>query len=466
MKPPFNRSATSQRPPESGRVSPARQAALEALIALRSGGFAEHALSRQLERQKLGSEDRALTTELVYGVLRWRDRLDAIIVRMLDRPQRHVNPVVRDILRLALYQMAMLERIPDHAVVHQAVLQSRAGFGTKAASFVNGVLRRFARERAALDPPPEDEAASLATYYSHPAWLVRYWMERFGLADTVGILVQNNSRAPLILRVNALKTTPAEVAALLGEHGAAVSAVEGMPYALRLGDVREAVPNLPGFRDGLFTVQEAASQMIAPLVLAEAGHRILDACAAPGGKTAHLAALTRDRASIVALDNSQHRVRQARANLARLGVTSAEFVQGDALATDFAAALGPFDRVLVDAPCSNLGVLRHNPDAKYRVQPRDLTELAERQRVLLTNVSRALKPGGIVIYSVCTPMDQETLAVVESFLHERTDVAVEPIREWEVPYPQYLDDRNFLKTFPPAAKYPVDGFFAARFRRL
>jgi 16S rRNA (cytosine967-C5)-methyltransferase len=466
MNPPSHRRTTEHRPSGQGRVAPARQAALETLIALRSGGFAEHVLFRQLERQRLGSDDRALTTELVYGVLRWRDRLDAIIGRLLDRPHRHVNAVMRDILRLGLYQIAMLERIPDHAVVHQAVLQCRAGMGHKAAAFVNGVLRRFAREREALDPPPSDEPDSLAVYYSHPLWLVRHWVERFGHEATVGILVQNNSRAPLMLRVNALKSTPVEVATLLGDHGVSVSAMEGMPYALILSEVREAVPNLPGFQEGLFTVQEAASQMIAPLVHAQAGLRILDACAAPGGKTAHLAALTRNEASIVAMDASRHRLDQARGNLARLGVTSAECVFGDAASSDFVIGLGAFDRMLIDAPCSNLGVLRHNPDAKYRLQPHDLTELAARQRVLLANASRALKPGGIVVYAVCTPMDEETMAVIDGFLAERKDFVPEPIRESEVPYPEYLHDRGVLRTFPPTAEHPVDGFFAARFRRL
>jgi 16S rRNA (cytosine967-C5)-methyltransferase len=465
MNPPPRKSETRRTTPQHGSVSPARQAALEALIALRSGQFAEHAISKQLERQKLSAADRGLTTELVYGVLRWRDRLDGIIGRTLDRPQRSLNAVVRDILRMALYQMTMLERIPDHAVVDQAVRQSRARFGQKTASFVNGVLRRFAREREALDPPPTDDPASIGMFYSHPVWLVQHWIERFGQEAAVRILEHNNSRAPLVLRVNALKATPAEVTTLLANHGVAVSEVPALPYALILGDIREAVFNLPGFQEGLFTVQETASQMIAPLVRAEAGLRILDACAAPGGKTAHLAALARNEAILVAVDASSQRLQQAKENFARLGVTTVECLTGDAASPDFLGQLGVFDRILVDAPCSNLGVLRHNPDARYRVQPSDLTHLGERQRALLENLSHSLKPGGIMVYAVCSPMEAETMDVVRSFLDRRTDFALEPIHESEVPYPEFLHPDGVLKTFPPTAEYLVDGFFAARFRR-
>jgi len=441
---------------------------LEALIDLRSGGYAEQALSRQLERHELRGDDRALATELVYGVLRWRDRLDAIITRLLDRPHRHVNPVLRDILRLSLYQISILERIPVHAAVDQAVIQSRARFGQKVASFVNALLRRFARERHALDTAPEPEAApgDLAVYYSHPGWLVDRWIAQFGCEATREILAQNNSAAPLVLRVNSLKSAQGEVAAMLAELGASVSTVQGLPDSLMVREIRRAVEGLPGYQEGLFTVQSAASQMIAPLLRVRSDHRVLDACAAPGGKTAHLAAISRNRAPIIAVDANANRLDQTRVNLARLGVLSVDFVHGDATSEEFLSTLGHFDRILVDAPCSNLGVLRHNPDAKYRVEPHDLSALAAQQLRLLQGVSRVLKPGGLLVYAVCTPMEEETRAVIDRFLSEETGFAPLPIDGSEVPSPEYLDERGMLTTFPSTSDHHLDGFFAARISRL
>jgi 16S rRNA (cytosine967-C5)-methyltransferase len=256
------------------------------------------------------------------------------------------------------------------------------------------------------------------------------------------------------------------VSALLSDRGVGVSDVEGMPDALMVSDTGGPVAELPGYRDGLFAVQGAASQMIAPLVRAHEDHRILDACAAPGGKTAHLAALTRNKASIVAVDANAQRLDQTRANLARLGVASAQCLLGDSGSQPFVDSLAVFDRILVDAPCSNLGVLRHNPEVKYRIEPRDVDELAARQRLLVQNTARALRSGGILVYAVCTSTEKETIAVIESFLSENKEFMPAPIERSEVAYPEYVDDRGFLMTFPPSSEHPVDGFFAARLRRL
>jgi len=253
---------------------------------------------------------------------------------------------------------------------------------------------------------------------------------------------------------------------MLSESGASVSTVQGLPDALVVREIRRAVEGLPGYQEGLFTVQSAASQMIAPLLRVHADHRVLDACAAPGGKTAHLAAISRNRTPIVAVDTNAQRLARTRSNLARLGVLSVDFLHGDAASEDFLATLGEFDRILVDAPCSNLGVLRHNPDAKYRVEPHDLSALAAQQLRLLRGVSRLLKPGGFLVYAVCTPMEEETRTVIDRFLSEAERFASAPIEGSEVPYPQYLDERGMLTTFPSTADHHLDGFFAARFRRL
>lgn len=450
----------------SPRVSPSRTLALEVLDRVRAGQFAETALSAILQKEDPSPKDRALATELVYGVLRWRDRLDSIIAKCLARPDKKPDPRVWEILRIAAYQVFFLNRIPDHAAVDQAVTQARMGSGKHAGSFVNAVLRKALRERGVLDPPPGEDPDRLAVYYSHPGWLVHRWVNEYGPHRTKDILKHNNSRASLELRVNRLKADVAQVVDLLGSGNIEAQPVPHMPDALRISGPVGSVDSLPGFQEGLFLVQGLASQMIAPLLNPMPGERILDACAAPGGKTAHIAALTGDRAQIVALDVNPVRLKETARNLERLGVRSVELVQGDAADPDLLKRLGTFDRILLDAPCANLGVLRHNPEAKYRVVPETLAKLAETQAGLLRNSVRALKRTGTLVYSVCSCAEEETRRLVDSFLAESPDYAMDPISPEEVVSEYFLDARGFFATFPPIPELPLDGFFAARLRLI
>jgi 16S rRNA (cytosine967-C5)-methyltransferase len=253
---------------------------------------------------------------------------------------------------------------------------------------------------------------------------------------------------------------------MLKQHGAATRTVAGMPDALILTSGRGEVAALPGYEEGLFVVQDLASQMVAPILGVAPGERILDACAAPGGKTAHLAALSENKARIVAVDSSARRLEDARINLQRLGVTCAEAVCGDSTDREFVRGLGPFDRVLLDAPCSNLGVLRHNPEVKYRTSPDRLIEFAERQRQLLSATASSLKPGGELVYAVCTVTPEETTEIVEGFLIDYTEFKEAPVDQTAAQYPAMVDTQGFLCTFPPPDGEPLDGFFAARIRRL
>jgi 16S rRNA (cytosine967-C5)-methyltransferase len=432
---------------------------------VRTGAFAEHALSEVLDRENLSPEDRSLATEVTYGVLRWRDRLDAIVGRCTNRPGATIRPQVEEILRIALYQLFFLERIPDHAAVDEAVKQTRPRFGGPVAAFVNAVLRNAVRNRTAVDPRPESDPASLARYYSHPLWLVERWLQEYGSEVTEHILSRNNSRSPLVVRANRLKVNPGDLVDSLSRGGFAFRPVNPKPDAMEVRGIRGPVQFLPGYREGLFAVQGSASQLIAPLLGALPGERILDACAAPGGKTAHLAALTENHCRIVAIDADVTRLEETRTNLQRLGVTSAELLHGDASLRDFVTALGSFDRILVDAPCSNLGVLRHNPEVKYRINPEDPTVSARLQMELLRSTAAALGSGGSLLYAVCTVTREETTEVIDSFLADSPGFAVDPFRPDEVFSPELVESRGFLKTFPSPAEEPLDGFFAARIMR-
>ncbi|MEW6532422.1 MAG: 16S rRNA (cytosine(967)-C(5))-methyltransferase RsmB [Thermodesulfobacteriota bacterium] len=451
---------------EKHRAAPARQIAVDVLNDVRGGHFAEHALSERLSSgKKLKPEDRALATELVYGVLRWKRRLDAIIRRCSHVSLHRIKPQARDILRIALYQVFLLNRIPDHAAVDDAVSEARHRLGNKTASFINAVLRHASRDRSVVDPSPDDNAASLADYYSHPLWLVKRWFEKLGVSETRRVLALNNTRPAVVVRVNTLKSSVEELKKLWESHGLQNVSVGPLPDSLSIPSAGGPVDALPGYQEGLFIVQDYASQMIAPLLAPTAGDRILDACAAPGGKTSHLAALAGNEVSITAVDSDPDRLEDMRKNLARLGAKNVDLKRGDVSDPAFVKDLGLFNRILMDAPCSNLGVLRHNPEIKYRIGASESARWAEYQLKLLDSVSSALVPRGLLVYSVCSISDEETTGVVSRFLQHHPQFSVTRPEASESTQPSFINENGLLNTFPPHDEWPMDGFFAARFRR-
>ncbi len=447
------------------RPPSARDLALDVLERVRAGRFAEHALSERLAREHLRQEERGLATELVYGVVRWQRRLDAIIHRCTEASGKRIKPVVRDILRLALYQLILLERIPAHAAVNEAVSQARRRFAQGPAGFVNAVLRNALRNLSTVDPPVTDAPGLLAIHFSHPEWLVNCWLAEFGPESTRRILTHNNSRALVDLRVNTLKGTYERLVDIFHRERCLFRDSALVPAGMRLAALPGPVQSIPGYAEGLFAVQDLASQMIAPLLKPQPNHRILDACAAPGGKTAHLAALTRNGARIIAVDSDERRVEETRGNLQRLGVQGVELGTGNAQDLEFVKGLGVFDRILLDAPCTGLGVLRHNPEAKYRLSEEDLAVFGARQLALLTTVAEVLKVGGLLLYSVCTVSREETSEVVERFLEAFPDYSLDVIDPGEVGLAALVGQRGYFRTFPPPVQEQMDGFFAARIRR-
>lgn len=450
------------RPSRNSGVSIARELALRVLRMVRSGRHAETALNSVLQAENPSPEDRRLVTELIYGVLRWRSRLDSVIDRCLNKPGKKLHPLVLEILRVAVYQIIFLDRIPYHAVVHQAVTQVKNRLGIRVSAFANALLMKVLQKKDALDPFPCRESDSLATYYSHPEWLVQRWLRDFGYDASRRMLIANNSRSPLVFRVNRIRILPDELFAFLMNHGIEAIPTFPEPDAFAIPDAGGPVWLIPGYEEGLFTVQESSSQLIAPLVGALAGERILDACAAPGGKTSYIAALVQNNARIVATDSNMIRLKETEQNLNRLGVVCVEFRLGDVTNRPFVLSLGTFDRILVDAPCSNLGVLRHNPEVKYRIREQDLGFFSQTQLRILKIVSNALRPGGKLVYSVCTTSREETTRVVTEFLEKSPEYEIEPIKDHEVHSIGFVGGDGFMRTFPPTGQKLVDGFFAAR----
>jgi 16S rRNA (cytosine967-C5)-methyltransferase len=403
-------------------IAPARTAAYHALRALSShAADLPHALARA--RAGLRDErDRALTGEIVTGVLRWQAAFDHVIAQFANRPLGKLDPEVLDILRLSIFQLLHLDRVPAAAAVNDAVSLTRQAGKKSAAPLVNALLRRVSRERNRLplprrpdSPANRDEAIDyLSTTLSHPRWLAARWLDRYGFEATEAWMQFNNRPAPLTLRVNTLKTTVSALRTSLDEHGVTVVPGRFSPDALV---VRAGNPLLtPLVDDGSCFVQDEASQLIASVVGARAGDRVLDACASPGGKTIALAAAMRDTGLIVATDVRGRRVDLLARTIAASGARSARVVQADASRP--LPLQQQFDWVLLDAPCSGLGTIRRDPDIRWRRAVSDLPGLASAQLRMMAETARVLRPGGRLVYSTCSSEPDENEDVVRRFVEQ------------------------------------------------
>jgi 16S rRNA (cytosine967-C5)-methyltransferase len=455
----------SNLPPST--ASPARIVALETLLAVESRDvFADDALETAAGLARLDARDRALALELVYGVLRRQNTLDWRLDLVATKPMARLPVRVRMALRLGAYQLLYLDKVPPSAAVHESVSLAKAR-GTSAhwPGFVNAVLRALTRAPAPPWPDREaDPVLALSVQYSCPSWLTERWVTRFGLREAEALCRATTVIPPLTIRVNTLKTRREALAARLAESGYATRPTRISPVGLVL-DKCGSVAELPLFRDGLFYVEDEAAQLVAPIVDPQPGERVLDLCAAPGGKTTHLASLMQNQGTIIAVDANAARLRLLEDNCRRLGVTIVSVVR-----TDAAAGLPrhlrerPFDRVLVDAPCSGLGVLRRHPEAKWRKTAEDLARHQAAQRRLLDQARLLLRPGGILVYSTCSSEPEENEQVIDRFCREHKEFRRESVAPW-LPQPglSFVTGRGELST--ARNDDSLDMFFAARLRK-
>ncbi len=442
-----------------------RTLAFEVLTRVAEGAYADLALDAALELQpNLDPRDRGLTTELVYGVLRQQGKLDFALSRFCRQPLTKLEHVVVRLLRLGAYQILCLDRVPDRAAVHETVELTRRLRLERATGLINGILRSLVREKEAIPwPDPEqDPAAYLEHVLSLPGWLARQWLAEFGAEEAQALAAAMLEPAPFSLRVNTLATSRAAYLEKLTEV-AEVRSTRFAPEGLTL-DGRGRL-SLPGDREGWYQVQDEASMLIPHLLAPQPGDKILDACAAPGGKTTQLAALAGNRAQILALDLHPQRVRLVTQGAARLGCKGIESRAWDLTKKPEFLTPASFDRVLVDAPCSGLGVLRRNPEIRWRRAASDLPRLAELQRSILAQVAPLVRPGGTLVYSLCTLGREETTGVVEAFAAAQPDFVREDLRPL-VPahWGELIDAQGCLRTLPHRHD-GMDAFFAARFRR-
>jgi 16S rRNA (cytosine967-C5)-methyltransferase len=427
--------------------------------------YADLLLDQTLTAKNLSSQDRALLTELTYGTLRWRGRLDAHLAPLLQRPLQKTDPFIRNLLRLSLYQFLFLDRIPDYAAVNEAVQSAKDHAGAKAAGFVNGVLRNFLRkEKEVAQPMSQDRSISdLAQYWSHPEWLIARWLHYFGATATEALLQANNQEPPLVLRTNFRQGTRESLLQLFQSKEVNASPTLWSPQGITVQS-KALVDNLPGFHQGRFQVQGEASQIVAHFLDPQPGERILDACAAPGGKTTHIAELMNDAGEIVATDISPIGLRKIEQNATRLRVKSIRTLQAD-LSKSFNEFLNrPFDRILVDAPCSGFGTLRSHPEIKWNRGEADIKRLSELQKKILANMASYLKPGGVLVYSTCTLIDDENEKVVQAFLQRHKDFALDDAGSYLPMEARTLVGGDYFMALPH--QHNTDGFFAARVRKL
>ena len=383
-------------------------------------------------------------------MLRWRAELDAALAPLARRGWKQVDPALRDVLRLGAYQLRRLDRVPAHAAVGTSVELAGEALGPKARGFANAVLRALARgAKEAERRAPCDEADALAREASHPAWLVRRWLERFGAEETRALLAWNNRRPRLILQ-------PArrDAAALEAAWGAAGIAVEPAPFGAGLATDRTHPAELPGYEEGHFVVQDGAQALVTWFADVPAHALVYDACAAPGGKAIALGRLAR---LVVAADRSARRVRRLVENLRRAGSGREHAVVADAEA----AALREADVVLLDAPCTATGTFARHPDARWRVRPEAIAALAERQARLLDAAAPVVRRGGLLVYATCSLEPEENEARVEAFLRTTPTFRREPPEGYPA---ALLSDAGDLRVLPQ--RHGVDGAYAARLRRV
>ena len=431
----------------------------------RAGAFADLLLHASLARSPLSAQDRAFATDLVYGTLRWRGRIDHLLRRCLERDLDRLEPLVATALRLGAYQI-LFARVPASAAVDESVRCVRALGAERSTGLVNAVLRRLAREHAEIALPSlqDDPLGHLMHTLSLPQWIAARWIETFGPDEAAALAAASNEIPPLCVRANPRSVTRDALLAELSERYPEARACRFAEHGVVLG--RGGNPTLdPAFREGRFTVQDEGSQLVVDLLDPQPGERILDACAAPGGKASAIAERVGPAGSVVALDRNERRLDLVRRAARRLRLENLVCRAADVARPLSSGLVEPrFDRVLVDAPCSGLGTLRRNPDARWRIHPSDPARLADTQRWLLRNAAAALRPGGVLVYSTCTLLPEENEAVVEGFLRDSSGFAPSPAASAPSALRALQDERGFVRTLPH--RHDCDGFFAARIERL
>lgn len=425
----------------------------------RQGGWSDAVLKKQLSQAQLDSRDAALATQLCFGVQQNRLLLDFYLSRFSNIPLKRMESRVVQALRIGLYQMLFLTRVPHSAAVNSAVELTRKHCkNPRASGMVNGILRALERSLDRLPViPRENEADYLSVLYSHPKWLVELWLEQLGGEETERLLSANNSAPPTTAQVNTCRISCAALVSRLSEAGVDAQVHPWLKDCIVIRDTGD-LERLDSFRDGLFYIQDSASRLAVLAADAKPDMRVLDACAAPGGKSFALSIAMENRGEVISCDLHPHKKKLMEAGAQRLGLDCMHPQTADA--TVFRPEWEEsFDLVVADVPCSGLGVIRKKPDIRYK-DPEPLGDLPRVQSCIADNVSRYVKPGGVLLYSTCTLLEQENRAVVEAFLREHEEFSLE---SFTLPKPFGTVEPGMITLWPH--RNDTDGFFFAKLRR-
>jgi 16S rRNA (cytosine967-C5)-methyltransferase len=446
-----------------------RQLALFALKDLETGSYTDMVIDRLLSKFELSAVDRHLFTELVNGIVRRKRTLDAIIDQLAKQPAHRQPPDLRQLLRLGLYQLRYLDRIPESAAVNTTVDLAKANGLTGLAGVVNGILRQYIRlqsqQEEVLDLPA-DPIARLGMLYSYPDWLIAQWVAELGSVETEQLCQAFNQSPTIDLRANILPdlTNPAQQRDQLIDTFQAVG-IEALPLpylsqGLRFVGNVGAIDQLPGYHEGAWTIQDSSAQLVTHLLDPQPHEMIVDACAAPGGKTTHIAELMGNTGQVLALDKTASRLKKLQQSIGRLQLTNIKILTGDSCG--FSEITNTADRVLLDAPCSGLGTLHRRADARWQKTPAQVQDLAKLQAKLLANTATWVKPGGVLVYATCTVCSIENEEVIMPFLQTHS--------EWQIEQPpadalmaSLVSDAGWIKVWPH--RQQMDGFFMVKLRR-
>jgi 16S rRNA (cytosine967-C5)-methyltransferase len=424
----------------------------------RTDSYLDKLLEAELRSGELNDFDKALLMEIVHGVLRWQSKLDWVLNGFFHGNFAKAEVTVRNTLRSALYQILFLDKVPDHAAVNEAVEFIKRIRGEKAGGLVNGVLRNIIRNKEGIHYPDvqNDAALYLSTMYSFPLWMVKRWMNRFGFYETEKLLEAQNQKPGLTLRINTMKTSIEEFMKMFDLQNISYEKSNFLPMFLKTTNLTN-ISNSEIFRRGFFTVQDESAGLAATLLNVQPGDRVLDLCAAPGGKTTFFGEVMKNQGTIVAVDKYQTRLNLVKGSCERLGLTNVQFVAADA--TDFQTELA--DKILIDAPCSGLGVLSKKPDIKIKREMRDINEVVKIQEHLLNNAATLLKQGGALVYSTCTIEPEENFNVVKKFLETHPEFEIDHAAKYS--NEKIVTADGFIETFPH--RNGIDGSFAIRLIR-
>lgn len=429
---------------------------------LREGAYSNIALRQGLDESGLGRLDKALITEIVNGTLRNLTRIDWVKSQFIKKNK--IEPWIEDIIRCGIYQLLFLDRVPDSAVCNESSELARNHGHEGTVKFVNGVLRNISRNKEKLEYPDKDKDAVkyLSVFYSHPEWIVEKWMKDYGRRFTEELLKANNETPAFTIRCNRLKTSKQILMTMLSEEGIDCSDGSFNPEAIYIRGT-SAIEEKTSFKKGYYQVQDESSMLVAHIMDPKPGEIILDMCSAPGGKTAHIAELMGNQGEIVARDIHKHKLKLVEENCSRLGVNIVRTELYNGMLLD-EGSIGKFDKVLLDAPCSGLGVMRRKPDIRWKKEPANYSELAKLQRNMLELASKYVKPGGTVIYSTCTINKTENIEVVKDFLYDNQQFQISSITG-QIPEELACESTNtgYLELFPNT--HGTDGFFIARMKR-